>query len=511
MVKGLAVGGWRLAVGGSGWFGLAVCSAGLTLSLSGCVDRQAQKQAKQTNILVSDPSRPVRVEPVREQTLVETLEITGTITTAEDSTVSAKTGGRLVAVMVRDGDPVKTGQVIAMQDASDLMTRIRQAMAQVSSARAALSQALSNAAITPSKSTAGVASAEAQVRQAKAQLSKLKRGARTEEKAQIQAAVNATRSNMEMSRRDLDRKTRLAEEGAISKQQLDQAQNAYNTAVALYENAIQNWTMTENGARPEDIVAAEQNVSIAEEAVRTAKASKRLDITLSDQVQTAKANLQAQQAGLALAQQALSDATIRSPFRGRISGKPAQVGTYVAPGTPVARIVGEGGLYFEGEVPEASISRIALGRPVRIQISALGNLTVPGSVLAINPLGGDIGRLFKVRVQMQGSLKEIRPGMFAKGAIEIRRIPNALTLPITSILRDGAIQFVYVVEGDKAHRRVVTPGFSKDNLVQVSGLSPGQNVVVQGQTQLAEGIQVKVDATPQPPTANRQSPTPEGR
>jgi RND family efflux transporter MFP subunit len=466
----------------------------LAITLAGCVDRAAQQQAKRTEQLLTETVKPVVAVDVATRTLEEVLTVSGEIQTADDTLVGAKVGGRLVAVYVRDGDPVRPGQVIARQETADSMARLQQAQAQANAARAAYQQALRNQQIGPSKSTSAVKSAEAQLKSAKAQLAKLRAGARDEERVQSQASVAAAKSNLDTAKNDLDRSRNLYAEGAISKQQLEAAENRYASALAQYETALQNWNMIERGTRREDLIAAEQQVAIAEEALRTAKENQRLDPILRDQVQSARANLDAALAGVRLAQQSVEDAIIRSPFSGRVSGKPTQVGAYVGPGSAVARIVGVEGVYFEGEIPESLIQRVQPGRQVDVTIEALDNLRLSGTVVAVNPLGQEVGRIFKARVRLDNPGPLVKPGMFGTGRIVVRTIPDAIVVPQSAVLTQGSQQYVFIVAGDAAKRTPVTTGLTQDGVVQVDGLRVGDKVIVRGQTQLIDGAKVKVEA-----------------
>lgn len=478
-----------------------LAAAGLMV-LGGCADKQQQQEAERTQKLVGDPVRPVKVQPVSRQTLMETLEIAGSVTTSEDVQVGAKIGGRLAAVYVRDGDPVKAGQIIALQDTSDTMSRVRQAQAQVSAARSQLAQAVSSAMIQPSKSAAAVRAAQAQVRQAKAAYNKVKAGARQEEIKQAESRVEAAQSAVTLAKKELDRTTKLVDEGAIPRARLDAAQNGYTTAVTNYQQALQQLSMQRQWARPEDLEVAREQIRAAEEGVRQAKAQQRLDVLLNEQVSAARANLEASMANLQITRQAISDAQIRAPFSGRIAGKPAQPGTFLAPGSIVCRIVGGSGTYFEGEVPETMISQIEAGKGVRVQLDALPGRSFYGTVAAVSPAGDEVGRLFKVRVQLGAGIEGVKPGMFARGEVDLRAIPNATMVPANAVLESEGQSYVFVAESDsktkktKAKKVVVKTGLRKGDLMQVVGLTPGQSVIVQGQTQLAEGTEVKVQGKP---------------
>lgn len=477
----------------------------LALSIVGCVNRQAQEQAKETEKTLSNPVVSVTAEPVAVKTLSETLEITGQVTTSTDSQVGAKNSGKIVAVYVKDGDPVSAGQTIAVQDTSSLSAQLNQALSGIQaassamqSANAQLSQAMSTARIQPTRSASAVRQAEAQLRSAKAQLTKVLAGAREEERSQAEWNVRQAKSALDKAQKDLDRYTKLVAEGAVAAAVLEQYRLAYDTAQANYNSALQRQLAL--STRTEDVEVAREAVRTAEEAVRSAKAQQALDVNLNDQVQAArgqvnaaKAQMQSAQAQVALARQAIADATIKAPFGGKISGNPVQAGTVVGPGTPVVRIVGKEGSYFEGEVPETSIDKISLGSPVSVGVSALNGVQFNGSVQAISPAGETVGRLFRVRVAFSGDTSTLKPGMYAVGKVTVRTIPNASTVPAVAILKRDGKDVVFVVDGDKAKLVAVRPGLQTGTTVQVDGLTSGQQVVIAGQNSLDDGSKIKLE------------------
>jgi len=483
----------------------------LALVSAGCVNRPAQEQAKRTESIVSDPTVTVSAKPLSYQTLSETLEITGQITTSTDSQVGAKNSGKIIAVYVKDGDPVTAGQVLAVQDTTALTAQLNQALASVQtaaaslqSATAQLSQATQTAKVQPTKSASAVRQAEAQVRSARAQLDKAQKGARTEERSQAEWAVKSAKSNLDKAQKDLDRYTLLVSEGAVAKSQLEQAQNAYNVALAQYNDALQRQLTIANGTRAEDLEVAKEAVRQAEEGLRSAKAQQSLDVNLNDQVlaaraqvNSARAQMQSAQAQVTIARQAISDATIKAPFSGKISGNPVQPGTVVAPGTPVARIVSKEGSYFEGDVPELNIDKISVGSPASIVVSALGSTKFSGIVKAIGPSGETVGRLFKVRIAFQGDTSSLKPGMYATGTIVLRTIPNAPTVPATSIVKRNGKDVVFVVDGDKAKQVPVTTGLRTDGVVEVEGVDSAAKVIVAGQDSLDDGSKIKQEEAKQ--------------
>ena len=471
----------------------------VALSGTGCVDRKAQAQAKRTETLVSDPVKPVTAELVATEDIKATLDITGALTTSTDSVIGAKVTGRLVSVMVKDGDPVSSGQVIAVQDTVNQQMNLQQALAAVDTARSSLAQAMANLSIGPMKSASAVKSAEAQLRSAKAQLSKSESGARTEEKRQADSQVASAKSNLETTKSNLERTKKLVDEGAIAASKLEAAQNAYQAALSAYEQALEAKQLTDNRTRPEDLMTAHEAVRQAEEAVRTAQAQQSLDVLFKQQVESAKAQMRAANAQRELAVQAIADATIRSPFAGRISGNPMQVGTMLSPGGTVARVVGTEGMYFEGQVNEVNIDLVKVGTTVSITVDAAADKTFQGIVAAIAPAGESVGRLFRIRVQLAGALEGLRPGMFARGQITKQEVKGAVVVPVDCVVQKGADSYVFIVAEDAkgaqtAKRVKVNPGIRTAKTVQVDGVKVGDKVITEGQENLDDGAKVKTRA-----------------
>ena len=200
----------------SPWFALLPLVA---VSMVGCVNRDAQKEGKQTETIVNDPIKEVTAKPVQVTMIQQTLEITGQITASQDAELGAKQGGRIASVLVGDGDQVHAGQLLASIDTSTLNAQVSQALANLASARSQLAQAQANAAIGPERSQSAVTAAKAALDSAKASLAKAKAGARPEERAQADAQVRASKSDMENAKAEMARQQLLFSEGAGTKQQ----------------------------------------------------------------------------------------------------------------------------------------------------------------------------------------------------------------------------------------------------------------------------------------------------
>lgn len=482
---------------------LASAAALAVLLGGGCVNRAAQQQAKKTQELVTNPTRPVTLAAVQLQAVAEQVNITGELTTSEDVTVGAKNPGRIISVYVKDGDFVRKGDLIAVQDTTSANIQLQQALATASGAQSNLAQAIANARLAPSKSAAALRASQAQLRSARALLQKAQNGARAEERTQASANVAAAKSSMETAKKDVDRKRDLFASGAISRAALDTSENAYQSAMAQYQSALASQSITQNATRPEDIIAAQEAVRLAEDNVSSAQANKSLDVLLLDQVRTAKASVEAAQSQVRLARQAIQDAQIRAPFSGRISGNPVQAGSVPGAGNPIAHIISSGGIYFEGDVPETMIGKVRPGSAVNVTVDAVPGRVYSAHLISVGASASSVARLFSARVQLDSPGADLKPGMFARGVVTLRVIPNAVVVPTSAIVTRNEKKYVFTLQGAKAHKVEVNVGLSQNGMTQVTGVQPGDKVVTKGQSDLEEGTPTTIDANPVGQTASK--------
>ncbi len=474
----------------------------------GCVNRDAQKQAKDSETFLKDPVRVVTAQLASVQTLIESAEITGEITAGLDTEVNARNPGRITQVFVKDGDSVTQGQVIAIEETIALdaqrqsaLAQVAQATGSVAQAQSAVTQARRNLASGPTKTSAAVRVASAQLQAAESALKKAQNGARIEDRRQADANVASAKQNLDTQKKELDRIRELVNEGAIASNRLDQQLNLYEQGLTQYNNALEAQRVSRNATRPEDLDAAVQTVEIAKENLRTARAQKDLDPLLQDQVNsalaqlaTARAQVAAADAQLQVANQNLADSQIRAPFSGRISGKPIQAGSVPGNGVAIARIVSNSSLYFEGEVPSSVIDRVRLGAPVAIVVSAAPGRNFSGVVAGLNPHADSIGRNVKARIVIASDTSGLQSGLFARGTVELNKIPNATVIPITALLGDATHRSVFVMQNGVAKRVNVTTGVQQGQVIQVTGLPSDAEVIVKGQEVLAEGTKVRTES-----------------
>jgi RND family efflux transporter MFP subunit len=207
---------------------------------------------------------------------------------------------------------------------------------------------------------------------------------------------------------------------------------------------------------------------------------------------------------LALWQQELADREIRAPFAGVVVAKNAQPGEMISPmsaggsftRTGIGTIVDMSSLEIEVDVNETYINRVRPGQPVEATLDAYIDWKIPARVIAIIPTADRQRATVAVRIGFDELDPRILPDMGVKVAFRetgaIEQAQNAdnigVVVPPTALRRDAGRDVVFVVTNGNVERRAVTIGNQTDNEATiVSGLSPGERVVVEGPAELADG------------------------
>lgn len=435
----------------------------------------------------------VRVGYARTGNMASVVDVSGDIKALKSAMLSAKIPGRVVSVPHREGDRVAAGAVVVRQDTSDLQAQVQQAEAGLLSARARLSQALTSEKLSSTQTESQIVQAQAALDAAKARLQMIKKGARSQEVASAENAVASAKANFENAKINLERMRDLYAQGALSKQRMDLVQMQYDVAVAQYDTAKQQLSLVKAGAREEEIETAQKQVEQAEEALRIAKANRAQKALREEDVKSAKAGVAQAEAALAYARQQLANAYIRTPIAGTVSKRLTEPGQMASPGVPLVEVVALDTIYFEATVSEIDIDKIKTGQPVEVTVDALPGRKFKGLVQKILPTADEKSRHFTVRIEVLNRTGDLRPGMFARGSIEIARHEDTVVIPKDAIISNGRGRAVYIVVDSKAVLAPVTIGFdTREEAEALSGVSAGDALVVVGQDKLSDGVKANV-------------------
>jgi len=202
-------------------------------------------------------------------------------------------------------------------------------------------------------------------------------------------------------------------------------------------------------------------------------------------------------AGARALRERLERTVVRAPISGVLDDRFVEVGTLVAPGAPIGRIVDAGTVKITGGVPERFAGQIERGTVVEVQLDGVAAGTFGGTVNFVGASVDPSNRTFPIDVVVTNTSSTLKPGMIANVRVARQTVSEALVVPQEATLRveDGYIVYVATGTGDEvvAEARNVVLGPSQGNRVIIdAGLQPGDRVVVVGQTRLARGDRLQI-------------------
>lgn len=207
--------------------------------------------------------------------------------------------------------------------------------------------------------------------------------------------------------------------------------------------------------------------------------------------ESAKASLRAAEAQLRSQQIRLDQTHIRAVDDGTVSTRAATLGSVVQPGTELFRLVRQNRVEWRAEVMADQAARIKAGQAARVRLA--GGETIDGVVRVLAPTFDPNTRMALVYVDLPDP-GGARPGMFARGEILVAAAP-ALTVPESAVvLRDGN-SYVFEVGADRrvVEREVATGRRAGNRVEIVGGLRADDRVVARGGAFLSDGDTVRVE------------------
>jgi len=230
----------------------------------------------------------------------------------------------------------------------------------------------------------------------------------------------------------------------------------------------------------------------------TDKELKAADLAERDaraQFAQAQAQLAQAQAEVAMARKRLRDTVIRAPVAGEIQKKHVNPGAYVEAPTAVFSLVDNRRLELESFVASSELGPVRPGQPVKFTVSSFPGNSFEGRVVEMNPAVEGETRSAKVRIQVDNSGGRLKTGMFAEGEILTGITSHAIVIPLAAIYRDDRSSkqsSVFVVDKDRAVRRPVVIGRERESEVEImSGLTPGEFLIIEQSIELADGVRVR--------------------
>jgi RND family efflux transporter MFP subunit len=262
--------------------------------------------------------------------------------------------------------------------------------------------------------------------------------------AVVEATIAQRDAELSNARAELDRKRQLANEGVISRIELDALETRHRVAQS------------------------------------------QLDLARAQRLQS-----EAELRELSIRQ---SQTRIQSPINGIIAKRHVDMGAMVNPSTPIVTLVSITPMIIEAQASERDISRIKRGTAVRVTIDSLPGEKFTGQVMRIAPLLDPQTRNGLIEIEIPNRNGLLKGEMFARIELDLGTQRESNLLPRDALVYRGDQPGVYLIESGVARFRPVETGLTQEDKVEVrTGLQQGEIVITRGSNLINDGDRVRVD------------------
>ncbi len=335
-----------------------------------------------------------------------------------ETDVSAKTGGKIAQVAVRQGDVVKPGQFLVQIDDADLRAQLRGAEAKVRSAQESLKRYRQQLPIL-----------EAQLQEANLttqQVQQESQGKVSEAENSLAAAraqLVEAQSNLKLAQARQRRYRELFTQGAVAADTRDEYDTGAETAQASV-NAARQQVQSSQGTLVQAQATLRNQPIKAAAALQIQKQIVQADTDIA----VAQADVRNAQAEQAEIQANLNYLVVNSPLAGNVITRSVEPGEVVSAGAPLLTLVNLDHLYLRGFIPEGQIGQVKLGAQSQVYLDSFPNQPLLATVTRVDPKASftpentyfkkdRVTQVFGVELTVKNPQGLAKPGMPADGRI----------------------------------------------------------------------------------------------
>ena len=188
-----------------------------------------------------------------------------------------------------------------------------------------------------------------------------------------------------------------------------------------------------------------------------------------------------------------SPTPIESTIDGLVKQVYVEIGDYISPQMPLLQVIDMDVVEVVVHIPERDIGRISLGLRAEVGVASYPGKIFRGRVDELSPVVEPISRTREARIRIDNPDHVLKPGMFGKVKIIIRRTGNAVLIPVASLVERDGSSVVFIVNDEKASMVEPDVDIKEGDMISVlSGLDVGDRVIVIGQQNVNEGDEVRV-------------------
>jgi membrane fusion protein, multidrug efflux system len=214
-------------------------------------------------------------------------------------------------------------------------------------------------------------------------------------------------------------------------------------------------------------------------------------------------------AGIAKTQALISQKLVRAPFDGELGVRHVEVGQYLTAGTTIVTLTDLSMLYANFTVTEKQSAQLKVGHTVRVLVDAYPNRSFEGKITTVEPQISADTRNIHVQATIANPDMILKPGMFTTITVVLPDKPAVVTVPETSVdytLYGDSVFLLTDKQGEdgKTSLTAVRTFVRTGNRIQgrteiLSGVKPGDRVVAVGQLKLQSGAAVAISPDGPPP------------
>jgi len=301
--------------------------------------------------------------------------------------ISARVGGTVTGVLVKDNQTVDLGATLVEVDPRDYQIAVDRARAEAADAEASARAAAASVLVTSTSATSNVATATGGVSQSRAAIEEAERGI-DGARGQLEAARSAVRlaqANSTKATRDVERLKGLLAKDEVSQQQYDAAVAAADAQRAAVDAANGGVAAAEAGLRAAEsrLMQAHVAESQAQTSLKNAQTAPQQISVIQARAAAAEAHAQQMRAQLAQAELNLEHATVKAPVKGLVSRKTVEPGQIVQAGQPLMAVIPLDEVWVTANFKETQLQDMRPGQRVTVKVDAAGGKQFTGKVDSI--------------------------------------------------------------------------------------------------------------------------------
>ena len=429
---------------------------------------------------------------VQRGAIASTVSATGSIEPNDQASLIFRGVGMVSEVMVTVGQSVKSGQLLAQLDTTDLTLALANAKVAQEIAAAQLVKleappdlmdvAAAQAAVEVAQ--AGVASAEAALASAQANYRNLFAGPTDAQQVINEAQLRQAEIALKQAQQAYNKIKDQPDAGMYPQaQQLEQATVNYEVAKAQAAKTVEPVNQAQQAQGLNQIAQAQSAIRQAQAQVVNARNNldKLLEGPKEEDLTIARAQVKQAQLNVLQAENALANARLVAPIDGVVSQVNIKAGEIANNARPAIVLTDLSQFKMKVLVDEIDVRQVEIGQNVRLSVDALPGVEITGKVTEISPTASNINNVvaYEVTVVPDATDQPLRVGMSATAIITTANVDDVILAPnrFITVDRNTGEAYVFKMVNGEPVRQQVELGLRNERESQIlAGLQNGDQI-----------------------------------